>query len=254
LPEAKREEYRKKAPLMWSLRFGMVRRENADEGLVMCFAQNAGGGLRAVMERLSSFAKSGDLGQFGNLRYAYVKKTQKGGSHVLTTFTEGPFNLYRALGRGLDDPEIDPFGVPPPPDSRRMLSVSADGAPYGVQNYQSAQTAAEVVDFYRDKLGQAGWKRVVADDELFNSAIYQRGGVMLTVSALELVAGAKTAVTLTEGSSAGGEMVGCTSCRMDFMKCTASGASLTGEARKEHKQKCADVAAKCFQSCTRELP
>jgi hypothetical protein len=201
LPAAKQNEYRQKAPMMWGMRFGMVRRENADEGMVMCFAQNSGGGLKAVVERLTEFAKSGELGALGNLRYAYVRKTEKGGAHVLTTFTEGRFNLYRALGRGGEAPGQDPPGVPRPPGSRRMLSVSADGAPYGVQSYQTDRTAAQIVAFYRDELVKTGWKRMVADDELFSTAIYQRGGIMLTVSALELVAGEKTTVTFSEATS-----------------------------------------------------
>jgi hypothetical protein len=201
LPAAKKKQYSEKAPLMWSLRFGMVRRENKDEGLVMCFAQKDGGGLRAVVQRLGEVAKTGELGALGNLRYAYVKRTEKGGSHVLTTFTEGKFNLFRALGRGAEAPGQDPPGVPRPPGSRRMLSVSADGAPYGVQSYQTDQKAADVVAFYRNTLAQAGWQRAVADDDVFNTAIYQRGGVMLTVSAIELIAGQKTTVTMTEGTS-----------------------------------------------------
>jgi hypothetical protein len=201
LPEAKKNEYRQKAPMRWGMRFGMVRRENADEGMVMCFAQNGGGGLKAVVERLTAFAKSGELGALGNLRYAYARKTEKGGSHVLTTFTEGRFNLYRALGRSGEAPGQDPPGVPRPPGSRRMLSVSADGSPYGVQSYQTVQKPAELVAFYRQELPKAGWQKMVADDELFTTAIYQRGGVMLTVSALELVAGEKTTVTFTEGTS-----------------------------------------------------
>lgn len=47
------------------------------------------------------------------------------------------------------------------------------------------------------------------------------------------------------------ELSTCTACRMDFMKCVAAGASLPSDAKKEKKRECADLAARCFQSCTR---
>jgi hypothetical protein len=201
LPEAKKRELQKKAPMIWGMRFGMVRREYGDEGMVICFAQNGGGGLKAMVQKLSEFAKTGELGALGNLRYAYVRATEEGRSHVLTTFTEGRFNLFRALGRDGEPGGQDPPGVPRLPGSRRILSVSADGAPYGVQSYEVDRTAAQVGAFYRDELPKLGWKLMVGDDELLSSSIYQRGGIMLTVSAMELVPGQKSGVTFTEGSS-----------------------------------------------------
>jgi hypothetical protein len=53
------------------------------------------------------------------------------------------------------------------------------------------------------------------------------------------------------GAGADEELTTCTACRMEFMKCTAGGADLPPDARKERKRECADAAAKCFQHCTR---
>jgi hypothetical protein len=53
------------------------------------------------------------------------------------------------------------------------------------------------------------------------------------------------------GGAGRDELTTCTTCRMDFMKCVASGADLPSDARKEKKRECADLAAQCFQRCTR---
>ena len=129
LPRAKKEELQRRAPNLWGLRFGAVRREDASEGLVMCVAQHGGGGIHGVFDRLTAFAQTGELSELGDLRYAYVRATPTGKSHVLTTFTEGRFNLYRVLGRGGEPPGTDPPGAPRMAGTRRVLSVSSDGAP-----------------------------------------------------------------------------------------------------------------------------
>ena len=201
LPEAKKAELERKAPMMWGLRFGAVRREDATEGLVMCVSQREGGGLHAVLDRLTRFARTGELSELGDLRYAYVRAMPTGKSHVLTTFTEGPFNVYRVLGRNGEPPGVDPPGAPRMPGTRRVLSVSSDGSPYGVQSYQTEAAPEEAVAFYARELPKLGYKRMVADDRIYNTAIYERGGLVLSVSAIQVVTGGKTVITFTEGSS-----------------------------------------------------
>jgi hypothetical protein len=201
LPAAKKEELQRRAPILWGLRFGAVRREDASEGLVMCVAQHGGGGIHAVFDRLTRLARTGELSDFGDLRYAYVRAMPTGKSHVLTTFTEGRFNLYRVLGRGGEPPGVDPPGAPRMPGTRRVLSVSSDGAPYGVQSYQTDTPPDDVVAFYASELPKLGWKPMVADDKIYNTAIYERGGSVMSVSAIQVINGAKTVLTFTEGSS-----------------------------------------------------
>jgi hypothetical protein len=201
LPVAKKEELQRRAPNLWALRFGAVRREDDSEGFVMCVAQRGGGGIHAVFDRLTHFAHSGELSDLGDLRYAYVRATPTGKSHVLTTFTEGPFNVYRVLGRGGEPPGVDPPGAPRMPGTRRVLSVSSDGAPYGVQSYQTDAAPEDVVAFYAGELPKLGWDRLIADDKFYNTAIYERGGSIMSVSAVQVIAGGKTVITFTEGSS-----------------------------------------------------
>jgi hypothetical protein len=201
LPAAKKDELRRRAPDLWSLRFGAVRREDASEGLVMCVAQHGGSGMHDVIDRLTRLARTGELSELGNLRYAYVRATPTGRSHVLTTFTEGRFNLYRVLGRGGEPPGVDPPGAPRMPGTVRVLSVSSDGAPYGVQSYQTDTAPGDVVAYYASELPKLGWKPMIADDKIYNTAIYERGGMVMSVSAVQVIAGAKTVLTFTEGSS-----------------------------------------------------
>jgi hypothetical protein len=202
LPKAKQDELAKKTPITWGMRFGMVRNENDDEGMIVCIAQNGGGGVAGVVERLTRLTETWDLAALGNLRYVFVRRIEDGRSHVLTSFTEGSFNLDRVLGLKGEAAGIDPPGAPRPPDSRRILSVSADGAPYGVQSFQSGASPTEIKKFYDDTMPKLGWEKVADDDEVYRTGIYQRGGVTMTISALQFEEGEKTTVTFAEGSPA----------------------------------------------------
>jgi hypothetical protein len=200
LPKAKQDELAKKTPITWGMRFGMVRNENENEGMVVCIAQNGGGGAAGVVDRLTKLAETWDLAALGNLRYVFVRRTEDGRSHVLTSFTEGSFRLDRVLGLHAEAAGVDPPGAPRPPDSRRILSVSADGAPYAVQSFQSGESPAEIHRYYDETMPKLGWEKVADDSEAYHAGIYQRAGVTMTISALQFEEGGKTTVTFAEGS------------------------------------------------------
>jgi len=77
LPKEKRDELEKKTPITWGMRFGMVRNENDDEGMVVCIAQNGGGGIAGVVERLTRLTETWDLAALGNLRYVFVRRIER---------------------------------------------------------------------------------------------------------------------------------------------------------------------------------
>ena len=66
----------------------MLRAGTRDEGTVMCFVKS-GSSKASAKDALESFARTGELGGFGQLRYAYVKNT--------TEYTVGPRGL---VGQG----------------------------------------------------------------------------------------------------------------------------------------------------------
>jgi hypothetical protein len=199
VPEAKQEELAKHVPILWGMRFGMVHTENETDGMVACIAQQESGGALGTLERLTRVLETGDLARFGNLRYAFVRRLPNGKSHVLTTFTEGSFNLNRVLGLDGEAGGSDPPDVPRPPGSRRVLSVSADGAPYGVQSFHTGASPDAITKYYDDVMPKLGWTKALDDPNVYNAAVYHRGGILMTMTALQLEEGT-TAVTFLEGS------------------------------------------------------
>jgi hypothetical protein len=252
LPQAEQKKLAEKAPFSWKARFGMVRRETDEAGMVVCFAQREGDGLKSAIARLQAVVETGDLGAFGNLRYAFVRRTESGKSHVLMTFTEGRFDLNRVLGRGQEAGGDDPPGAPRPSGGRRILSVSADGAPYGVQSFQTDATPESVAAFYRETMPTLGWETALADDGIYNAAIYQRSGVTMTITALELADGQPTTVTFAEGSPVNptaGELSTCGECRVDFGKCLFQSKDEDERTKKKSLERCTEQARKCYATC-----
>jgi len=80
------------------------------------------------------------------------------------------------------------------------LSVSADGAPYGVQSFQSGASPKEIKQYYDEAMPKLGWERVADDADVYRAGIYQRAGITMTITALQFEEGDKTTVTFAEGS------------------------------------------------------
>jgi hypothetical protein len=254
LPQSEQKRLAETAPFSWKARFGMVRRETEEAGMVVCFAQREGDGLKSTIERLQAVVETGDLGALGNLRYAFVRRTESGKSHVLMTFTEGRFDLNRVLGRGQEAGGEDPPGAPRPPGGRRILSVSADGAPYGVQSFQTDAAAASVAAFYRETMPTLGWEKALAEDNVYNAAIYQRDGVMMTITALELAEGKPTTVTFVEGSPVNPpaqDLTTCRECRVAFAKCLFESKDQDEATRIKRVERCTEQAGTCYATCAK---
>ncbi len=188
-------------PAAWSERFGIVREEHEDEGMVVCIARSDGGGIRGFVERANLFLADGQLFHLGNLRYAYVRKTSAGQSHVLTTFTEGPFNIYRVLGTEKDTVRDELDGAPLPANAATPMTFRIDGMPYVVQAFASPDPPEKVAAYYLETLPRFGWEKVSGPGDLFSNIIMRRNGVTLFVTALQIEDGDKSNVVLTEGAA-----------------------------------------------------
>jgi hypothetical protein len=190
------------APNFLDLVLGVMRDETDDAGMVACIVHGDDvGGLRGTMARLHEVIETGELARIGSLRYASVRRLPDGKSHVLMTFTDGSFNLRRVLG--LDGGDVggsDPPNVPRPPSSRRLLSASADGQPYGVHTFQTSEPPDAVIAYYDEAMPKLGWVKDLDGQAMRRAAFYHRQGVLLTMTAIETQKGV-TMVTLLEGSS-----------------------------------------------------
>lgn len=160
---------------------GILREEAEDRGVVACLARESDDG-RGGWEHFERFAESGDLSHVGNIRYVYAEKTKSGRTHVISVWTEGPFNLASMFPEKGDAPGTDAANAPRPGDGRRILSASIAGAPYGVRLYETPQPPEAVLEPYDRAMAERGWKAIVIDPE-HHHRVYSRGDTDLIVSA-----------------------------------------------------------------------
>jgi hypothetical protein len=186
----------------WLDHWGVIRDEQGGEGTVMCIAQHDGGGVAGMTEKIRRFIGTGDLHAVGDFRYVYARRAEAGRTQVFTSFTEGPFDVRRVLGRGdAEPPGNDPPDVPRPPDSRRLLSSTVDDSPYALQVFATPRPVDEVLAFYDRELPQRGWARLVGNPVL-QAGVWQRQGVTMVVGAGRAERDEETKVTFTEGRAA----------------------------------------------------
>lgn len=160
---------------------GKIREERDGRGVVICFAPDTPvAGLQEKMGRYLDFFKSGNLEELGDLRYFYAKETDAGKTHLVRVWTEGSFDFYAMTSlHGEDAPGSDPSDAPRPPESRRLLSATADKTVYAVRVYETKLSPAEIAETYDQRMVDRGWERL-ADSGV--ARVYQRRDVSVFVT------------------------------------------------------------------------
>lgn len=202
-PNEAKERLQKEMPEAWALRMGILRDEKPDgsEGTVMCIAQESRGGIDGFLQRLRAFESSGELSELGSFRHAYVRRTEKGGSHVLTSFTQGHFDIRKLFSEdeASESPAgVDPPNTPRPPSSFRLLSATIDDEPFGVQIFKTTEDLETIGAFYDQELPKHDWQRMAGHLDV-GGQIWQRNGVTMIVSMLPGQSGSRGTVTFAEG-------------------------------------------------------
>jgi hypothetical protein len=198
LPSPVQARLKAEAPAAWEMRLGIIREVRADEGSILCIERREGHGLKDAIGRYKAFARSGDLYDLGNLRYVHVRPTDNGKVHVLSTLTEGRFNLYNVVGKGIAEPAgIDPPEAPRPPGSKRVMSAQLEGM-YGAYMFASPQQTPEILAFYDGDLPARGWLRITGNTTI-DTEVWQRDGVTMVLQAHRRDDDDQTVVTLSQG-------------------------------------------------------
>lgn len=200
VPQRVQDEIAKRAPAAWSQRLGIVREQKDTEGMVVCIAQPDDDGIRGFARRVTQFIDDGELSHLGKMRYAYVQKTDTGRTHVLTTFTEGSFNIYRVIGTDDVHPREELAGVPLPADATTPMTFRVEGMPYAVQSFATPEAPDQVAAYYLRELPRLGWERVAGPGDLFGNLVMRRDGITLLVTALQIEEGGASHVAVTEGA------------------------------------------------------
>jgi hypothetical protein len=177
---------------------GVFRQGDDGQGAVMCFTKWAGT-LSDYEEAYRQFAKSGDFGRLGKLRYVFAARTAQGNTRVVSVFSDGSLNINNIIPPDSGDaPGEEATLAPRPPDSRRILSAGVEGTPYGVRVYKTQMPPSAVLDYYDDTMQKAGWQPVIPVDPAENAKFrgYAKGALELVVTADKREGG--TSVSLGE--------------------------------------------------------
>jgi hypothetical protein len=171
---------------------GVLRKEGEARGAVACLARDGSEGsagfLRGLQAMLSS---SGDLASLGKLRYVVAERSPGATrTHVVAAWTDGSFHLgalFPKAERG-DAPGSDPAGAPRPDGSRRLLTASLEGVPYGIRVYDAPGAPTDVLASYDRAMPEQGWRAIAGvagglDAKGHPGRAFTRDGVDLMVFA-----------------------------------------------------------------------
>ncbi|MGC4093350.1 MAG: hypothetical protein QM756_36750 [Polyangiaceae bacterium] len=190
-------------------RWFTVRESDKRAGQVTCFArQSSPGGWRGLVERLSAFARSGELSEIGDARYVVAQRDDSDRfTQVLAMWSESHFNLLEMFPEQGDAPGRDSDFVPRPSNSVRVLSAETPDRPYALRIYDSAQPPAEILAEYDRGMKQRGWARTEPPESTEldwnqSARAFSKDGRAVIVVVNE-TANEKTGVNLIELGSAG---------------------------------------------------
>lgn len=186
-------------------RAGIVRDEQNGRGMVACFVrEHTSGDLDEVRRSLEALARTGDLASMGQLRYVFAERSERGGTRVVTMWSDGSLNLGRMFPPEGDAPGTDSSVVPRPAGSRRTLSASVVGFPAAVRIYESDALPAELVSNAGRALRAAGFEEAVptrpSGERVARAAWVRRDGAEIILSAA--ARGRRSTLSVVEASGA----------------------------------------------------
>lgn len=179
-----------------AMRFGVVRDDNDEGGMVVCFEDESPSDPHRLKEKLEAFVKTHDLSTFGHLRFATATRIPDGGTRVRTIWTDGALDLHAMFPANADAPGGDSTILPRPPSSRLVVSAAAEGQPYSVRIYKSHEPLNTVSEMYEREMAARGFTRT--GESSADGTGYLREDGLLVFVALAESEGA-TAVSLVEG-------------------------------------------------------
>ena len=166
-------------------RTGVLRREELEEGVVMCFVKGSQS-KESITDAVTALTKTKDFGALGKLRYVYVTPAGEDGRRrrVLTVWTEDSFSLDKIMPADGSEPMgEDPADVPRMPGTKRMLSAEVVGTPFSMHVYRANGTPQEAADWYDGQMYNRGWLVMSPDIKGGITKGFYKDGVVLNFSA-----------------------------------------------------------------------
>lgn len=176
---------------------GVMTTREKERGMVACIARDADLGYEGTAKAFGSFVRSGDLADLGRLMYVRAEKMPSGRTHVVAAWTDGSFRIGRLFPAAGDCPGSDLPDTFRPEGSRRLLTASVDGAPFGVRIYDTSGTPDEALEAYEREMPSHGWTGVRTVDQHMDGAhAFMKGAVDLLVTAQPSKDGKSTVLSL----------------------------------------------------------
>jgi hypothetical protein len=128
------------------------------EGYVACVDVGEGQRLSGseFTRRIQAVVNTGDLSNWGNLRYAYVTRGTTG-TRILTVATDGKFQVLTMFPTEGDAPGSDAPGLARYPGMRRVLSAHEDTQPNSLGMYTVRAPIGDVKSWYGQEMARRGW-------------------------------------------------------------------------------------------------
>lgn len=165
------------------LRQGVLRHEDGERGMLICFPGRSGGGLPALVQQLAELARTGSLAALGPVRYVHVERTAPAHSRVTALWSDAGLDAGAMFPSAGDAPGQDSQLIPRPPESRRLLSAAAEGTQLLLLHYASHTPRPSLRRFYSEELRARGFHQLAADPD---AAVYQReDGLQVYLALLE---------------------------------------------------------------------
>jgi hypothetical protein len=182
-----------------AMRASVVRDEANGRGMVVCFVDEPGAPRQPLVDRLRALSETGDLSKLGRFRYAFAEPSSKGGTHVVTFWSDGGLDVKKMFPAEGDAPGTDSALAPRPAGSRRTLSASVDGYPAAVRIYESRATPEAIERMYDETLKAKGFTKVVAKGAFGGGAYIREDNAEIIVS----ITGTdkRTSVTIVEAAA-----------------------------------------------------
>jgi len=197
----------RKSPWKPNILRGIVRDEEERRGMVACFTDDRISGLGGLAEAAARFAKTSSLREFGHFRYAFAHRTENGQTLLVLLWADTDLKLstmFPAVGDAAGD---DSPVLPRPKGSRRTLSASVEGQPYGVRLYDTTESPPAIQRFYETWLQKRGW--IPAGQAAGQGASYLRSDGYQAIITVAQRNG-RTTVALSEAGRSEGSLVSTT--------------------------------------------
>jgi hypothetical protein len=184
------------------LRNGILRHDDANEGVLICLTDERTTGIDWLTRAVPRFAETWDLAEFGRFRYAFAERGEDGRTLVITTWSDDSLSLARMFPATGDAAGSDSPVLPRPPGSRRILSAGPERASMGVRLYETRQSRREVERFYDQWMSKKRWTRAAESEVDGTQAFLGPAGYQLFLTVSE--DGGGTIVSLLEAGTPDG--------------------------------------------------